>query len=222
MADNNNTPDEILERNNALTDAKAMFKISYGLFLLTAKDEEKDNGCIVNTVIQITEIPKRILVAVSKANYTHDQIIKTGKFMVSTLSTSAPFSLFERFGFQSGKDTQKFTGLSNIERGNNELYYLTKEANAYIGAEVIDQYDYESHTLFVALVTEAKILNEEASMTYTYYFANVKPKPIVNVGDNPKKGYICTVCGFVYEGDTLPEDYICPICKHTVEVFEPL
>jgi len=226
MENNKKTPEEKIKKGTesitAPINIKAMFKISYGLFLLTAKDGKKDNGCIVNTVIQITESPRRILVAVSKANCTHDQIKKTGKFMVSMLSTAAPFSIFERFGFQSGKEVEKFENFTNIDRGENGLYYLTKEANSYIGAEVIDQYDYESHTLFIASVTEAQVLNEEESMTYSYYFANVKPKPVIKKDEKPKKGFICTVCGFVYEGDTLPGDYICPICKHTAEVFEPL
>jgi len=204
-------------------DYACMFNISYGLFVLSAKDGEKNNACIVNTVIQITEQPNRVLVSVSKLNYTHDLIVKNKEFMVSILTNEVPFSIFEIFGFQSGKDVDKFADFKDIAMGENKLPYLSKYANAYIGAKVTDMYDNETHTVFVAEVTEGKVISKVPSITYTYYHAHTKPKieakPKSN--KNPKeKRYLCKVCGFIYVGEELPKDYICPICKHGVEVFE--
>lgn len=195
----------------------AMFKLSYGLFVLTAKDGNKDNGCIINTVMQVTDSPKRISIAVNKANFTHDMILKTGVFNVSVLSEEAKFGIFERFGFSSGRDTDKFDNFNNISRSENGLIYLTESANALLSGRVTDTRDCGTHTEFFADVTEAKVLSDAHSMTYQYYFDNVKPKPQKKV-----KGYICKICGYVYEGETLPPDFICPLCKHGAEDFEPI
>jgi flavorubredoxin/flavin reductase (DIM6/NTAB) family NADH-FMN oxidoreductase RutF/rubredoxin len=202
-------------------DPAAMFKLSYGLFVLTAKDGEKDNGCIINTVTQITSSPMRISIAVNKANFTHDMIIKTGVFNVSVLSEGVPFSVFKHFGFQSGKDTDKFAGADNTARSENGLSYLTKDANAVISAKVSESFDYGTHTSFIADVTQSFTLSGEPSVTYQYYFDNIKPKPQVPTKEK-KKGFVCKICGYVYEGDTLPPDFICPLCKHGAEDFEPL
>jgi len=200
-------------------DANAMFKLSYGLFVLSAQENGKDNGCIVNTVAQLTDTPKRITVAVNKQNLTHDMILRTGKLNVSVLTESVPFKVFENFGFRSGRDADKFEGLTGVERSANGLAYLTENTNALISATVIEAQDYGTHTLFVADVTEAKVLSDEPSVTYAYYFANIKPKP---QAAGKKKGYVCKICGFVYEGEELPADYVCPLCKHGAEDFEPL
>ena len=194
----------------------AMFKLSYGLFVLTAGGE-KDNGCIINTVTQITDSPKRISIAVNKANYTHDLILKSGTFNVSILDTNADFALFTRFGFQSGRDADKFSGLDSIARSENGLIYLTKMCNEFLSGKVIQTLDYGTHTVFIADVTEAKLLENTPSMTYAYYFEHVKPQP--NNLTTPH-GWVCKICGYVYEGDELPADYICPLCKHGAEDFE--
>lgn len=198
-------------------DPNAMFKLSYGLYMLSAQDANGDNGCIINTAVQLTDTPKRITVAVNKANHTHDMILKTGKFNLSVLSTDAPFALFRHFGFQSGRDTQKFDGKYAVRTGENGLLYLSEYANAFISGKVIETRDYGTHTLFVADVTHAQILSDEPSVTYDYYFAHIKPKP--QPADEDKPGWVCKICGYVYEGETLPEDYICPLCKHGAEDF---
>jgi len=208
--------------NNSTIDPGAMFKLSYGLFVLTAKDGTKDNGCIINTAIQITANPLRISIALSKANFTHDMIVKTGEFNVSILANSAPFSTFEQFGFQSGRDTDKFAGSSGAERTQNGIRYIPEHSNCVISAKVADSYDYGTHTLFIADVTESIVLSSEASVTYQYYFDNIKPKPQSPNQGEKKKGFICKICGYVYEGDVLPPDYICPLCKHGAADFEPL
>lgn len=194
----------------------AMFKLSYGLFVLTAGGE-KDNGCIINTVTQITDSPKRISIAVNKANYTHDLILKSGAFNVSILDTNADFALFTRFGFQSGREANKFEGLESVARSENGLMYLTEMSNAFLSGKVIQTLDYGTHTVFIADVTEAKVLESAPSMTYAYYFDHVKPKP--NNLTTPH-GWVCKICGYIYEGDELPADYICPLCKHGAEDFE--
>lgn len=196
---------------------ESMFTLSYGLFVLSAKTE-KDNGCIINTVQQVTQNPLRISVAVNKNNYTHDMIVQSKEFNVSVLTESVPFSVFERFGFSSGKDTDKFEGYEKVSRTENGILYLTNNTNAVISGKVIEMVDLGTHTLFIADVTEAFKLNDEKSVTYQYYFDNIKPKPQTE----KKKGYICKICGYVYDGETLPDDFICPICKHGAEDFEPL
>ena len=196
----------------------AFFKISYGLFVLSAKDGEKDNGCIINTAMQITEKPYRIQIAVNNSNYTTEMIKKTGKFNISVLDTTVPFSVFERFGFKSGRDTDKLEGFSDIARSENGAFYLTKYANAFISAKVVETVEFETHTVFFAEVEEAKVLSDAESVTYQYYFDNIKPKPETK----KNKGWVCKICGYVYEGEELPEDFICPICKHPASDFEPI
>ena len=204
-------------------DPNAMFKFSYGLFVLTAKDGSKDNGCIINTAAQLTDTPKRITIAVNKANYTHDMILKTGVFNVSVLSEDAQMATFQRFGFQSGRNADKFEGCEGLQRSANGLYYLTEGTNAVISGKVIQSIDCGTHTLFIADVTEACILSKEPSVTYAYYFAHIKPKPLpAAMSDAPKKGWICKICGYVYEGEELPSDFICPLCKHGASDFEKL
>ena len=201
-------------------DATAMFKLQYGLFVLTARDCQKDNGCIINTVMQVTSNPQRITIAVNRANYTHDLIKQTGVFNVSILSTEAPFKLFQHFGFQSGRDVDKFHDFPHAGRSENGLLYLTKYACAFLSARVVAQQEYESHTVFTAELTEATVLSGAEPVTYSYYHAHIKPKP--KPATEKKKGFVCKICGYVYEGDTLPPDFICPLCKHGAEDFEPL
>lgn len=198
----------------------ALFKLSYGLFVLSAQDKNGDNACIINTVMQVTDSPKRIAIAVNKANLTHDQIAETGTFTVSVLSQDAPFAVFERFGFQSGRTVDKFAGFESVARAENGLLYLTRFANSFISAHVISSEGCGTHTVFTAEITEAKMLSAAPSVTYEYYFSNIKPKPQPPEGS--KKGFVCKICGYVYEGETLPPDFICPLCKHGAEDFEPL
>lgn len=198
----------------------AMFKISYGLYVLSAKDGKKENGCIINTVMQITNTPKKISISVNKSNLTHDMIQRTGIFNVSVLSESADFSVFKHFGFVSGRDIDKFEDYKSKAYSENGLIYLVGCTNAYISAKVISSKDCGTHTEFLAEVTEAKVLSSVPSMTYQYYFDNVKPKP--QPVKEQKKGFICKICGYIYEGDTLPADFICPLCKHGAEDFEPI
>ena len=201
-------------------DPNAMFKLSYGLFVLTAKDGNNDNGCIINTAIQITVSPLRILIAVNKANYTHDMIVKTGAFNLSVLSESAPFRIFQQFGFSSGKDKDKFAESTYNDRATNGIRYVSEHTNCMISAKVVNSYDYGTHTVFAADVTQTTILSNERSLTYQYYFDNVKPKP--QPPKSEKKGFVCKICGYVHEGDSLPADFICPLCKHGASDFEPM
>ncbi len=194
----------------------SMFKISYGLFVLTAKDSS-DNGCIINTMQQVTQEPLKVSVTVNKQNYTHDMILKTGEFNVSVLSENVPFEVFERFGFRSGRDTDKFADCDYSNRTENGIKFIEKYSNAVISGKVIETVDCGTHTLFIADVTEARVLSAEPSVTYQYYFDHIKPKPEVK-----KKGFVCKICGYVYEGETLPDDFICPLCKHPASDFEPL
>ena len=200
-------------------DSAAIRTLSYGLFVLTAKDGDKDNGCIINTVQQVTGSPLRISIAVNKENYTHDMVAKTGVFNVSTLSTSATMDIFKHFGFQSGRTAEKLANWPDAARSQNGLCYIPGFTNAFISAKVVNAIDCGTHTLFIADVTEAKKLSDEPSVTYQYYFDHIKPKPPVL---EKKKGFVCKICGYIYEGDTLPADFICPLCKHGAEDFEPL
>ena len=199
-------------------DKKAMFKLSYGLFVLTAKDGAKDNGCIINTASQVTSEPNRITIAVNKSNYTHDMIKKTGEFNVSILSTDVTFDTFKHFGFQSGRDVDKFADFTDCARSANGLLYVTKGANALISGKVVSSQEFETHTLFVAEVTECRVLSDVESVTYAYYFAHIKPKP--QPAEEKKTGWVCKICGYVYEGEELPADFICPLCKHPASDFE--
>ena len=200
-----------------MIDNTAMFKISYGLYVLFSKDE-KDNGCIINTATQLTSDPLTLMIAVNKNNYTEKIISKTGVFNLSTLTESTPFAIFERFGFKSGANCDKLADFNSTAKSENGLLYLTEYANAFISCRVTDQKDMGTHTVFFAEITEAKVLSSEPSVTYDYYFKNIKPKPQAP----KKKGYVCKICGYVYEGDELPEDFICPICKHPASDFEPI
>ena len=211
---------EISTAENKLVDQNALFKLSYGLYLLTAEDNGKHNGCIINTAVQLTDTPKRITIAVNKANYTHDMILKTGKFNLSVLTTSAPFALFKHFGFRSGRDTEKFDATFETRLSQNGLVYLNQYCNAFISGKVIEAKDYGTHTLFVADITEAKVTSCEPSVTYSYYFDHIKPKP--QPAEENKPGWVCKICGYVHEGETLPADYVCPLCKHGAEDFEKL
>ena len=199
-------------------DMTAMFKLSYGLFVVTAREGEKDNGCITNTAGQVTTTPNRITLAVNKGNYTHDMILRTGVFNVSILSEKASLDSFKHFGFQSGRDTDKFAGWAFADRSENGTLHLTKFSNAVIAGKVVATQDWGTHTLFVADVTEARILSQVPSVTYAYYFAHIKPKPQPQL--TQKKGWVCKICGYVYEGEELPPDFVCPLCKHGPEDFE--
>jgi len=197
---------------------QAMYKISYGLFMLTTTDGVKQNGCIVNTVSMITDEPKRIVVFVNKANYSEKILRQTGVFNVSVLTEKTPFDVFKQFGFQSGKDVDKFAD-KTYPKAENGLYYLPDFANAVISARVVDSYDYGTHTLFVAEVTEAKKLSDDKSTTYEYYQSNIKPKPQAKKEENGVEKWVCKVCGYTHEGP-LPEDFVCPWCKHPASDFE--
>ena len=213
--------------SQATIDATALFKIGYGLYVVTCRDGEKDNGLIVNTVMQVTNTPNRVAVAINKQNYSHDIIKKTGVMNVNVLSEEAPFSTFERFGFQSGRNTNKFIGMLP-DRSENGLYVLPEFINAYFSLKVEQYVDLDTHGMFVCALEEAKIVSDVPTMTYNYYQANVKPKPkaatatAAAAAEEKKTGYVCRICGYVYEGEPLPEDFICPWCKHPASDFEPL
>ena len=199
-------------------DLSALFKIGYGLYVVTSHDGKKDNGLIVNTVTQLTSSPNRVAVAINKQNYSHHVIRQTGKMNVNCLSVEAPFSVFEHFGFQTGRTVDKFASYDNVQRSDNGLIILPSYINAVMSLEVEDYLDLGTHGMFICLVTEARVMSDKDTMTYTYYQKNVKPKP----DTEGKKGFVCKVCGYVYEGDTLPDDFICPLCKHGAADFEPI
>lgn len=198
--------------------AKAMYRLTYGLFVLTTRLGGKDNGCIINTVQQVTSSPNRICFAVNKGNYSHDVLLTTKKCAVSVLSERATFALFQRFGFQSGRTADKFDGFAAVRRAQNGRLYITEGTNAYFAIQITDTMDLGTHTLFVGEVEDMDVLSEDPSVTYAYYQSQIKPKP----GAAPKGKTIwrCKVCGYEYEGETLPADYICPICKHPASDFE--
>lgn len=198
-------------------DFTALFKIGYGLYVITSNDGRKDNGLVVNTVTQVTDTPNRIAVTINKKNYSHHVIAQTGKMNVNCLSVEAPFSIFERFGFQSGRNVDKFADL-NPFHSDNGLAFLPRFINAFLSVNVEQYVDLDTHGMFIGSVTEARVMSDKDTMTYTYYHKNVKPKPDAA----GKKGYVCKVCGYIYEGDVLPEDFICPLCKHGAADFEPL
>lgn len=197
-------------------DNTSLFKIGYGLYVVTSNDGNRDNGMIVNAVMQVTNTPNRVAVAINKQSYSHDVIKSSGIMNVNCLSVKAPFSVFEKFGFSSGRDTDKFAG-ETVNRSENGLVYLDKYINAYISLKVESYTDLGTHGMFICSVTEAAVVDDAETMTYTYYQSNVKPAPKKEV-----KGYVCKICGYVYEGDPLPEDFICPWCKHPASDFEPL
>lgn len=199
-------------------DNNAMFKIGYGLYILSAHQDGKDNGCIINTVTQVTNTPNRIMIAVNKQNYTHDMIDATKAFNVSILTTQAPFEIFTRFGFQSGRNVDKLDNFGTIDRTENGIFYVNQYTNAAISAEVFNQVDLGTHTMFLADVKDAIVLSNEETVTYSYYQSNIKPKP----AETAKKGWRCKICGYIYEGEILPPDFICPICKHGASDFEKI
>lgn len=200
-------------------DKKAMYALTYGLFVLTASENGRDSGCIINTAGQVTSAPNRISIAVNKCNHTHDMIMNTHKFTVSVLSEKADFALFQRFGFQSGRDVDKFEGFDAWERGYNDVPYVTRGTNAFISAWVEQTIDLGTHTLFIAQVTDMETLTGEASCTYGYYQSNIKPKPAASRAEQGKSTWVCSVCGYIYEGEELPEGFICPLCKHPADDF---
>lgn len=196
-------------------DNKALFKIGYGLYVLSARDGERDNACIVNTVMQVSAAPLTLAVGVNKTNLTHDMIAAGKKLSLSVLTEKAPFDVYERFGFHTGRKEDKFAGLQTVSRGTNGLLHLTAFTNAVLECDVTEAIDFGTHTLFRAAVTNAEILEDAESVTYSYYQRYVKPKPAAA----PKKGWICRICGYVYEGEVLPADFVCPICKHGAADF---
>ncbi len=200
-------------------DMKTMFNLTYGLFVLTAAAGGKESGCIINTAGQVTVEPNQISITVNKANYTHDLLRESGKFNISILSEEASFDTFRHFGFQSGRDVDKFAGYESCKRSANGLHYVTAGCNGYISASVNRIVDLGTHTLFIATVEDMEVLSEVPSATYTYYQSHIKPKP-----EKPKAAgktvWRCVVCGYIYEGEELPADFICPLCKHPASDFE--
>lgn len=202
-------------------DNKAMYKLTYGLFVLTAKDDDKDNGCIINTAIQAASSPNQMSICVNKDNYTHDMIVKTGAFNVSVISQEADFDLFKHFGFQSGRDVDKFKDFSDCKTSSNGIKYITKGTNAYLSVKVSQTVDLGSHTMFIGEITDMEVLSETASASYEYYQNNIKPKPqAVRTTEDGQTVWRCVICGYEYVGEELPEDFICPICKHPASDFE--
>ncbi|MGN0244250.1 MAG: flavin reductase [Lachnospiraceae bacterium] len=199
-----------------------MQRFSYGLFVLTAREGEKENGCIINTAMQVTANPNCISVAVNKQNYTHDMILRTGRLAVSIISEEADFALFTRFGFQSGREVNKFEGFSDVKRTADGLLAVTAGTNAYVSAKVVTTQDLGTHTLFIAEVTEMEELSDAPSATYAFYHTSIKPQPEKKSSQTETKQTVwrCKICGYEYVGDTLPEDYICPLCKHPASDFE--
>ena len=197
-------------------DTNALFKIEYGLYVVTVKGEELDNGLILNSVMQVTAEPLGVAVTVNKQNYSHDLIKSSCIMNICSLNEKAPFSLFQNFGMQSGRDAYKFIGVS-AARSQNGLLYLTDYSNAYISLKVEQYVDLGTHGMFICAVTESQILEDTPTMTYGYYYNNVKPKK-----PTAKKGYVCKICGYVYEGEPLPDDFICPLCKHPASDFEKI
>ena len=198
-------------------DLSALFNIGYGLYVVTSNDGTKDNGLIVNTVTQVTNTPNRVAVTTNKQNYSHHVIQQTGVMNVNCLDTSAPFSVFETFGFQSGRTADKFAGIEEL-RSDNGLRFLPRYINSFMSLKVESYVDLDTHGMFICSVTEARVMEDKPTMTYDYYQNNVKPKPQTE----GKKGYVCKICGWVYEGEELPDDIVCPLCKHGAADFEPI
>ena len=211
---------EYIAKNDHLAnknDLSALFRIGYGLYVVTSNDGKKDNGLIVNTVTQLTDTPNRVAVNINKANYSHHVIQQTGVLNVNCLSVDAPFSVFQQFGFQSGRVVDKFAG-QKVNRSDNGLVFLDKYINAFMSLKVEQYVDLGTHGMFICSVTEARVMSDRETMSYTYYQNNVKPRPETE----GKKGFVCKVCGYIYEGEELPADYICPLCKHGAADFEPI
>jgi len=200
-------------------DNTALFKLGYGLYVLTSRDKGKDNGCIVNTVMQVTSDPKLTgVITVNKQNFTHDMIMSSKVFNISMLTTETPFDIFKNFGFQSGRTADKFAGFGAVKRSENGVIYLPEYTNAYLSFAVTDTIDFGSHTMFRAEIVDGETLGKADSVTYDYYQKHIKPKP----QPVQKAGYRCTVCGYVYEGEPLPPGFICPVCKHDASFFEKI
>ena len=200
-----------------MIDSKALFNIGYGLYVVTTNDGVRDNGLIVNTVCQLTATPERVAVTVNKSNYFHDTIKKTGKLNVNCLTTEAPFKVFEAFGFRSGRDTDKFADCTPM-RSENGLVVLPRYINSYMSLSVTDYIDLGTHGMFICELTEAKVISTVETMSYIYYHQHVKPKPEAE----KKKGWVCTICGYIHDEEDIPDDFECPLCKHGREVFEPI
>ena len=198
-------------------DLTALFNIGYGLYVVTCHDGKKDNGLIVNTVTQVTNTPNRIAVTINKENYSHHVIKQTGIMNINCLTVDAPFAVFESFGFRSGRHVDKFENCQPL-RSDNGLVFLPRYINSFMSLKVEQYIDLDTHGMFICSVTEARVISDRETMTYAYYHANVKPKPQTE----GKKGYVCKICGYVYEGEELPEDFICPLCKHGASDFEPI
>lgn len=198
-------------------DLTALFNIGYGLYVVTSNDGKRDNGLIVNTVTQVTNTPNRIAVTINKENYSYHVIRQTGRMNINCLSVDAPFSVFEKFGFQSGRNVNKFEGCDPL-RSDNGLVFLPRHINSFMSLDVEQYVDLDTHGMFICSVSEARVISDQETMTYTYYQNHVKPKPETE----GKKGYVCKICGYIYEGDVLPEDFICPLCKHGAADFEPI
>ena len=196
---------------------KALYNISYGLYVITSNDGKRDNGLIVNTVTQVTNSPDRIAVTINKQNYSHHVIKQSGIMNINCLSTDAPFKVFERFGFVSGRNADKFEGTDKLY-SDNGLVFLPKYINSFMSLKVEQYIDLDTHGMFICSITEARVISEKETMTYSYYHENVKPKPETD----GKKGYVCKICGYIHEGEELPEDFICPLCKHGAADFEPI
>ena len=206
-----------MEHKTPQMDPSALFRIGYGLYVVTCNDGTKDNGLIVNTVCQLTSTPNRVAVTINKSNYSHDVIKADGRMNVNCLSEEAPFAVFEAFGFRSGRDVNKFADCTPL-RAANGLVILPRYINAYLSLEVEQYVDLDPHGMFICKLTEAVVVSDAETMTYSFYQKNVKPRP----QPEKKKGYVCKICGYVYEGDPLPEDFVCPLCKHGAQDFEPL
>ncbi len=200
-------------------DMKAMYNLSYGLFVLTSSWDGRDSGCIINTAGQVTNEPNRISIAVNKANFTQELVQKSGRFNVSILSEEAKFETFRHFGFQSGRDVDKFADFADCRRSDNGLYYVTAGTNSYISAAVEQSIDLGTHTLFIASVEDMEVLSQTPSATYSYYQNSIKPKPGQPAAGG-KTVWRCKVCGYIYEGEELPADFVCPLCKHPASDFE--
>lgn len=200
-------------------DIKALFNIGYGLYVLTTNDGVRDNGMIVNAVMQVTDAPLRVAVTVNKKNYSHDSVMSSGKMNICCLTESAPFKVFENFGFKSGRDTDKFADCTP-PRSENGLVYLPKHINSFISLEVWQYVDLGTHGMFICDVTEARVVGDGSTMSYSYYHKQVKPKPSQKPAEKKSAGWVCTVCGYVHPEDELPDDFVCPLCKHGREVFE--
>lgn len=198
-------------------DNSALFNIGYGLYVVTSKKGGKDNGLILNSVMQITNTPNRIAVTINKQTYSHDIIKETGVMNINCLSENAPFSVFENFGFKSGRDADKFLDVE-FTRSENGLAVLKDNINSFISLKVENYIDVDTHGIFICTITESEIVSETNTMSYTYYYENVKPKPEIKSA----KGFVCKICGYVYEGDTLPSDFVCPLCLHGADDFEPI